>query len=206
MPEATERICGADLTGVVLAGGLSSRLGRDKAKIRLVHGEEPDFLARAAGVLAACCNRVVVVGRTHPAYECYPDAAPGNGPVGGIATALEICGSACLVLSCDLPFMEPGVLERLIACRTGRPAASLSTAYRQKDTGHVEALVAIYEKEALPYFQACLREGKFKISHAVPLARQHFLEYTADEALPFFNINYPADLLVARKVMQMMGR
>lgn len=196
---------GALLTGVVLAGGLSSRLGHDKAQVKLVRGDEPDFLARATEVLASCCERVIVVGREHPAHECYPDAIPGRGPVGGIATALEITGSACLVLSCDLPFMKTQILRRLVACHANRPEGALSTAYRQKDTGHVEALVAIYEHAALRYFKQCALEKKLKISLVVPQELQHFLEYSADEALPFFNINYPADLLVARKIMQMMG-
>ena len=206
MPEQKQGLCGADITGVVLAGGLSSRLGHDKAKVRLMHGEEPDFLARAVAVLSSCCARVIVVGRTHPDHASYPDAVPGRGPVGGIATALAVSASACLALSCDLPFMEQRVLERLIACRAVRPHGALATSYRQQDTGHVEALVAIYEKEALPYFQACADAGRLKICLAVPRERQHFLDYTTDESLPFFNINYPADLLAARKIMQMMGR
>lgn len=206
MSEMKKRCCSADLTGVVLAGGLSSRLGYDKAKIRLVHGEEPDLLARAVAVLATCCERVIIVGRTHPDYESYPDAVPGCGPVGGVATALEISASACLVLSCDLPFMRQNVLERLIACRAGRPGDALATSYRQKDTGYVQALVAIYEKGALPFFQARIAECRLKIRRTIPWPRQHFLEYAADESLPFFNINYPADLHAARKIMRMMGR
>ncbi len=200
------RLCGAGLTGVVLAGGLSSRLGHDKAQIRLAHGDEPDFLAKAVAVLSSCCERVIIVGRTHPEHTSYPDAIPGRGPAGGIATALEVSASACLTLSCDLPFMEQSVLERLIACRATRPENTLSTSYRQQDTGHVEALVAIYEREALPYFQTCVNEGRLKISQVVPPSQRYFLDYTVDESLAFFNINYPADVLVARKIMQMTGR
>jgi len=196
---------GQNLTGVVLAGGLSSRLGHDKASVRLAHDWDLDLLAKAVTVLRSCCQQIIVVGREHPDYECYPDAIPGRGPVGGIATALEICAGACLVLSCDLPFMEAKVLERLVACRAERPDNALVTSYRQKDIGHVEALVAVYEKEALPFFQTCTAESKLKISRVVPQERQHFLEYAADEALPFFNINYPADLLVARKILQMQA-
>ena len=206
MPKMNNSPCSVNLTGIVLAGGLSSRLGHDKAQVRLANAEEPDFLARAAGMLAACCQRVIIVGRAHPDYEHCPDDIPGRGPAGGIATALKVSESACLVLSCDLPFMEREVLERLIACRAERPVGTLATSYRQKDTGHVESLVAIYEKEALPCFQSRIHEGRLKTSQAVPLSQQHFLDYTAEEALPFFNINYPADLLVARKIIQMMGR
>lgn len=206
MSESANGLCGRGITGVVLAGGRSSRLGHDKAKIRLTHGEEPDFLARAVSLLSFCCDRVIIIGRTYPGFEWYQDTVPGHGPVGGIATALAVSASACLALSCDLPFMEQKVLEQLIACRATRPDGTLSTSYRQKDTGHVEALVAIYEKEALPYFQTCVHEAKLKISMVVPQSRQHFLDYTAEDSLPFFNINYPADLLVARELMRMMGR
>lgn len=195
-----------DVTGVVLAGGLSSRMGRDKARLQLMRGEEPDLLASATKVLAPCCKRVIVVGRDHPAHECYPDSIPGSGPVGGIATALAISGTACMVLSCDLPFMEEDVVKKLMACRLARPDGALSTSYRQCDTGHVESLVAIYEYESLPYFQQCAKEKLLKISRVIPPERQHFLKYSIDEALPFFNINYPADLIVARKVLQMLGR
>lgn len=206
MNDAAKRGGEPPLTGVVLAGGLSSRMGRDKALMKLMRGEEPDLLARAANVLSSCCRRVIVVGRAHPVHESYPDDIPGGGPVGGIATALEKARGPCLVLSCDLPFMEKKVVQRLAACRAGRPPDSLATLYRQKDTGHVEALVAIYEYAALPFFQQCAREKRLKISLVIPQARQHFLEYEIDEALPFFNVNYPADLIVARKIMQMMGR
>lgn len=205
MTDSEGRINGTELTGVVLAGGLSSRLGHDKALVRLLHGDEPDLLARSISVLASCCGRVVIVGREHPDVQCYPDTTPGCGPVGGIATALERCGSACLVLSCDLPFMERSVLERLIACRAARAKDVLVTSYRQRETGHVEALVAIYEKGALPFFLSCAHEKKLKTSMVVPAHLQHFLDYSINESLPFFNINYPADLLAARKIMQALG-
>ena len=202
----TKRSSDTAITGIVLAGGLSSRMGHDKARVSLIQGESVDFLSRAITMLSACCERVIIAGREHPEHEYCLDTVPGLGPVGGIATALAMSDNACLVLSCDLPFMEAEVLERLITHRAQRLEDTLSTLYRQKDTGHVEALVAIYEREALPFFQASVQNSHLKISQVVPPSRQHFLDYNAEEALPFFNINYPADLLVARKIMQMMGR
>lgn len=194
------------ITGVVLAGGLSSRLGHDKAVLRL-HGEGKtlDLLARSAGVLKSVCDRVIIVGREVAGHECYRDAAPGYGPMGGIATALQTVKTACLVLSCDLPFMEKAVLERLLLAREARPAGSLSTAYKQRDTGHVESLVAIYETESLLLFETCLKEKRLKISRVIAPEQQHFLLYSAEESLPFFNINYPADLEVARLMIRMLG-
>ena len=189
------------LTGVVLAGGLSSRMGHDKASIRPAHDKPEDLLSRAAALLANCCDNVLVVGREHPVYHSCLDQVPGNGPVGGITTALDTSGTACLVLSCDLPFISAKELNALIAQRESRTEAMLSTAYRQIDTGYIEALVAIYEYQSLPYFQRCLTEKKLKVSRIVPQERQQFLDYRAEDSLPFFNINYPADLAVAKLLM-----
>ena len=195
------------IVGVVLAGGLSSRMGQDKALVRLSDGENADLLTRTVNLLQDVCGRAIVVGRMQEGYACIPDTSPGHGPVGGIATALEHCsGAACLVLSCDLPFMEHSVLEALIRHRNTRPAESHVTAYRQGDAGHIEALVAIYEPECLPYFKACVNEKLLKISRVVPLHQQHFITYSAKEALPFFNLNYPADLEMARRMVGMLGR
>ncbi len=186
------------LTGVLLAGGKSSRLGRDKALVRLGGGEKsPDLLERTAGLLREVCGRAVVVGHKRPGYTCLEDIAPGHGPVGGIATALEAAGGPCLVLSCDLPFMDRAVLRRLVEAREKRPEGTLTTAYMALETGRIEALVAVYEPGALPFFQDCVARKLLKISLVVPRQQQHFVPYSAEESLPFFNINYPADLAAA---------
>ena len=198
--DATTGTVLADITGVVLAGGQSSRMGRDKAGISLEQGAGQNFLSRTAALLAACCQQVLIAGRAHPDYAHCLDEVPGQGPMGGIATALASSGRACLVLSCDLPFMEPAILERLIAHRARRFAGALATVYRQKDTGQAESLVAIYEYAALPCFLASLRGMKLHVSRAIPLSRQHFLDYSPEEAQFFFNVNTPGDLLAARKL------
>lgn len=196
-----------ELLGVVLAGGLSARLGHDKALVRLGAGEAPDLLARTVSLLRPLCRKVIIAGRRQPGYECLPDILPGNGPLGGIASALAHAeGAACLVLSCDLPFMETSILETLIARRRERPRDALVTAFRQQETGHTEALVAIYETAALPYLDKSLAGKRLKISAAVPVALQHHIPYAARDSLPFFNINYPADLEIARRVMSSLGR
>lgn len=194
------------LTGVVLAGGLSSRLGHDKVRLKLSGASGPDLLARSVQLLESVCDGVLVIGREQSGYRCHPDKAPGHGPVGGITTALEVSGGPCLLLSCDLPFMEAPVLERLIEAHAARPEGALTTCYRQEDTGHKEALVAVYEYACLPLFQACVDGKLLKISRVVPEDRQHYLHYSADESLPFFNINYPADLELARRMIALLGR
>jgi molybdopterin-guanine dinucleotide biosynthesis protein A len=187
------------LTGVVLAGGASVRLGRDKALVRLGgDAAGPDLLARTVDLLRATCGSARVVGRMRPGCACVADSVPGCGPAGGIATALEAAGGPCLVLSCDLPFMETDVLQRLIAARAKRPEGTLLTAYMAQETGRIEALVAVYEQEALPLFQDRVTRRLLKPIWVIPKERQHLVPYSAEQSRPFFNINHPADLEAAR--------
>ncbi len=188
------------LVGAVLAGGASSRLGRDKAALRL--DGETDLLSRTVALLRGVTATVIVIGRSHPGCASVPDLLPGRGPVGGIASALaHAAGAACLVLSCDLPFMTSEVLVRLVREYNARPAGALATVYRQKETGRPEHLVAVYGPEALPDFHHCMEEGLLKVGPALAESRKHFIDYTEAEALPFFNLNRPADLEEAVRIL-----
>ena len=185
---------------------MSSRMGHDKALIRLHSGENADMLARTTSLLNEYTEEVWVVGRIQPGYVCVPDLAPGCGPVGGIATALaHRDGVACLVLSCDLPFMERGVVKRLVETRNQRPAGINVTLYQQQETGYPESLVAIYEPGARPYFERCAAARLLKTGLVVPPEEQLFIPYSVKDSLPFFNINYPVDLEVARRIMLTLG-
>ena len=193
-----------DVIGAVLAGGRSSRLGHDKALLRLKGSESVDLLGNTAALLHSVTGSVFIVGRERrPDFASVSDLIPGLGPVGGIATALhEARGAACFILSCDLPFMDKGTLQRLLALRETRPANTLMTAYQQIETGHIESLVSIFEPEALPYFEACLEQRLLKVIKTVPQESQYLIPYSIKDALPFFNINYPADLEKAKRLLE----
>ena len=191
------------VVGAVLAGGLSSRLGHDKALIRLKNNESVDLLGNTAAMLHAVTGSVFIVGReSRSDFPSVKDRTPGLGPVGGIATALHHAGgAACFVLSCDLPFMNAELLQRLLLKRNERPAPTLMTAYQQEDTGHIESLVSIFEPGALPFFEQCLEQNRLKVTKTVPPEAQFLIPYSLEESLPFFNINYPADLELARRLL-----
>ena len=106
--------------GVVLAGGRSTRMGTDKAALRI---DNESLLQRAQRVLQeAGCERVVLSGhpRTEWHGDCVPDQFPGAGPVGGIisalrwATALTGSGTAVLFVPVDAPRLSPALLARLL--------------------------------------------------------------------------------------------
>ena len=194
-----------ELTGIVLAGGLSTRLGYDKAALRLDGAAGADLLAHSVALVSEVCSKTLIIGRSVPGHACVPDDCPGLGPVGGVATALRAAQSACLAISCDLPFMTSAVLQRLIDAHAKRPESALSTSYRQQGSSYPEALVAIYEYACLPFFEDCVSKRLLKISLVVPEKHRHFLLYPPDEALPFFNINSPDDLETALRLRKANG-
>ena len=202
------------MIGVVLAGGRSTRLGQDKVRLRLP-GDGRDMLARTADLLAACTDGVVISCRAPdageetlalPGIRSIPDAESGLGPLGGVWSALRELRQPILVLSCDLPFMDMPTLRRLIDARGARPPEALMTTFQQAETGFIEALVAVYEPACLPWFDAAWEQGIRKFSVVIPEELRTHVPYARSEALPFFNINYPADFEIARRLAELMRR
>ncbi|MFP5221894.1 MAG: molybdenum cofactor guanylyltransferase [Acidobacteriota bacterium] len=182
-------------TAVILAGGKSRRLGRDKAA---VHIEGQPMLARMVALARRFCPNVAVSGRDPaPLVTGVPwflDESPGLGPMGGIITALERFQTPCLVLSCDLPLLDAGTLNTLLEAWRVRPANAVLTTFEQIETGFIEALVSVYEPEAAVLLRRANEEGCRKLSRAIPAAHRHCVPYSVKEARPFFNVNTPAQL------------
>ena len=193
------------LTGIVLAGGLSTRMGHDKTRIH-VHGDsEPDLLVYTCKLLESVCPEVWIssrVARPHAkGYFWVKDEIEGMGPIGGVMSALRAAQGPILVLSCDLPFMSMEILTSLINFWKTKPEDMLHTTFLQQETGFIEALVSIYEFEALPLFERAIEQGIYKLSRVVPKEQQYHLPYIQKDSLPFFNVNYPADLEMARRII-----
>ncbi|MEW5771910.1 MAG: molybdenum cofactor guanylyltransferase [Thermodesulfobacteriota bacterium] len=185
------------LTGLVLAGGRSTRLGRDKVELP-VHGQS--LLARTVALAARFCGRVVVSGR-NPAdlgldLPWLPDDVPGQGPLGGILTGLTRLGGPLLVLACDLPLLDADTVARLVEHRAVRPPGTVVTTFLQAATGFIEPLVAVYEAASREHLAAALEAGERKLARALPEAGRHLIPYGPEQAHAFFNINYPADLAI----------
>lgn len=190
------------MQGVVMAGGLSTRMGQDKAGLAVMAGM-PDMLERTASLLARHTDGVLVSARAgrRTRYRLIPDAVEGLGPLGGLLSVMRAVREPLLVLSCDLPFMDDATLETLLAVRAAREPRQVMTAFREQESGRVEPLVAIYEPACLRWLEDALRRGERRLGRIVPPELACFIPYAVTESLPFFNMNRPEDVALARRLM-----
>ena len=186
----------APLYGLVLAGGESRRMGRDKATLAYRGRTQ---LEAAYELVARHCERAFVSVRgdqvREPVRAALPqivDVHPGIGPIAGIEAAqAEYPEVAWLVVACDLPFLGDATIARLIGRRGAHPV----TAYRSTHDGLPEPLCAIYEPgmraavlDAIAQGRNCPR--KLVIASGVPL-----LEQSDPESLD--NVNTPDEFATA---------
>ena len=184
-----------NLTGVVLAGGKSTRLGQDKAEIVYL-GQT--LLQRSIDLLQTMTGQVLVAGRSDPNFgvPSLLDDRPGLGPIGGIITALRLYGGPLMVISCDLPFLSQENLKALIKARNMCARSEvMMTTYQQIETGFIEALVAIYEYKALSLLQESIASGCNKLSRAIPAHLRCHIPYSLQKCSNFFNLNTVQDLI-----------
>lgn len=147
-----------ETAAVILSGGRSRRMGRDKAE--LVLGEET-FLSALVRRYRPRFGRVWVSvsrpGDCPPAgAEELADLRPGQGPLAGLESAFARTGAERVFLTAvDLPFGEPALAERLMELMGGAEACLI----RRRD-GRLEPLFALYRAGCLPAITACLDQGR----------------------------------------------
>lgn len=186
------------LFGLILAGGASTRMGRDKATLQY-HGRAQ--LERAFELLDSMCEKTFVSVRpdqsTEPTRAKLPqivDLQPGIGPIAGISAALETHpDKAWLVLACDLPFLSLDTLKNLIA---HRDSSRIGTAYRSTHDGLPEPLCAIWEPRSRAVVSQWIAAGKQCPRKILINSDAALLDPIDSRALD--NINTPDELAAAR--------
>lgn len=160
----------AELTGFVLVGGASRRMGRPKHELVL---EGETLLTRAVRRARSVAGRVCILGPADRAegldLVALPDELPGTGPLGAIYTGLMHTRTEFnLFLSCDMPFMEARFLRRL-AQQGFESCADVTLAETPRD-GY-QPLGAIYRRRALPAVRWSLANGQNKVTGFFPRVR-----------------------------------
>ena len=209
MPESDWEL----LSAAVLAGGQSSRMGRDKALLPL-HGGGPPLLKIVIEHLKRVASDVFIVATGRPEYESFgvpvvPDDVVGGGALAGIHAALRNASQQhCLIVACDMPFLNLALLERL--AREPRDYDVLVPLTpgesRQRSDGLVyQTLHAIYSKNCLDSIERQLQTGRRQVIGFFPDVKVRTISVGEnslhDSALTsFFNANNPEALAVAAEM------
>ena len=171
-----------DITGVILVGGKSRRMGCDKAFLPIAG--KPLF-EQVLDLFRENFARVVLAGDRAERFIGYklpvlPDIYPGSA-LGGLYTALYYAETEHIFVSaCDLPFPNREILLILCSLREGFDAVVPSTARG------LEPLFAVYAKSCLEPIRALLESGNFCAYAYYPRIR---VRYVTDEEIADFNSN-----------------
>ncbi len=195
----------SQISGVLLAGGKSRRMGKDK-RILILDGET--LLNRALGVLVQVFQEVIVVlGEEEFAIDYHTvrvvhDIIPNCAAAGGLFTGLSYATNPNIfVVACDMPFLDPVVIQHM---------ASLSGTFDMtlaELTQGIQMTHGIYSKRCLSVLEKMVKGGDLRLQDllkdsSLSLRKVPEVEITPvdPQLLSFMNLNSPADLELARKI------
>lgn len=190
-----------DVSCIVLAGGKSARLGRNKV-VEVVGNKS--LLERVISCLSNLNKEIIIVASKEsslPQLTNYPklkliyDIYPGKGTIGGIYTGLTTSETFFnLVVACDMPFLNLGLIRYMINQAEGYDVVI------PKAAGDVlEPLHAIYSRNCIAPLDFLIKQNRLSVLELFPMVRVRYIEeseiVTFDRAhTSFFNINTESDL------------
>ena len=198
------------ITGVILAGGHSRRMGQNKA---LMYLGTDTVIEHVIGQVLAVTNDLLLITNTPEPYThldlpMHPDLVSNKGALGGIYTGLTYAtNSSVLCVACDMPLLRPPLLHHLISSVGDHDAVvPYVKALNCYPTRTFQTLCAVYSKRCLRVIDQMFTEGELRV-HALyerisvravaPAEWQQF----DPEGVSFFNINTPTDFEKAKRML-----
>ena len=174
----------------MLVGGRSRRMGSDKALLR-VRGST--LVETVAAAVSQAAGRPLLVGYRHRydglGYEVIPDLYPGEGPLGGVLTALRNSSAEWnLIVACDMPGLTGEFLSALMDAADRSGGEVLAPVGPE---GNIEPLCAVYRKSSLPALERAFERGLRQMKAALEEVRTVTL--FVPELTHFQNVNTPGD-------------
>ncbi|MFL1011458.1 molybdenum cofactor guanylyltransferase [Flavisericum labens] len=181
----------SNITGIILAGGKSSRMGTDKGF--LIYDGEP-FVKHSINALKPLTSEIIIVS-DHKEYDVFglkriTDQVEDAGPVSGIYSGLKQSKTAYnLVLSCDIPRITSEVLKKLI------DATDEKTEITQiESNGKTMPLVALYKKACANRFYELLQTNERRLQVAVSNFKVRTIPLNINEQQAVMNVNTKEEL------------
>lgn len=189
-----------DISVVILAGGKSTRMGEDKAFIKLA---ERALIEYVLAVVRTLSDDIIIVTNNPEKYEPFGsrtvhDLLPRNCSLVGLYSGLRVAiHRHTLVVACDMPFLSAALINYMVNQLDHYDA--VIPAYK----GYYEALHAIYSQTCIPVIETHLARGNCKITDFFRHIRARYIDdgevaQLDPEHWSFFNVNNPDDLARAR--------
>ena len=205
----------APISGVIVAGGRSVRLGQDKRRLRLWGDAGPTLLEHTLALLAPLCAELIVVLNDRadwPEIEAriVGDRYPDGGALGGIYSGLAAATQThALVVAADMPLLAPALLRWMIAQPRDYDVLipQLAERGRARNRLGVESLHAIYSRACLAPIARQLDAGNPQVIGFFDAVRIRLIDPPTlarfdPDGHAFRNINTPDDLIEVQQIIQ----
>ena len=195
------------VTGIILAGGKSSRLGREKGW-EDVGGER--LIDRVIGALQSSCDEVLIIGdrperqnelSLPKCIQYRSDELKGRGSIGGLYTGLKASDTLwSLVVACDMPFISSELIRFMLSIISKNRCDAIVPVIN----GRYQPTHALYNSTCIPFIEKNISSGNFRMDSYFD---EIYLEEISEDVinsikgaeLSFFNVNTEDDLFTARE-------
>jgi len=185
-----------DVSGVILAGGKSSRYGTNKALVKI---QGITLIEKVIGVMQSIFEHVILITNTpheysHLGLPMRQDLIKGLGPIGGIFTALTaIPNEAGFFVACDMPSLNQGLIRHMVEIRDDFDVVVPRISWK------METLHALYGKGCIAAIHRLIESKKYQTIQIFPEVSVRYVDEEEirefDPGLEsFFNVNRPQEL------------
>ena len=202
-------------TGVILAGGDSRRMGRNKALMRL--GDET-LISRTLKRLQSVTDETIIIANSAHLYtelgvRVYEDLVPDTGALGGVYTGLSYAANnAVLCVACDMPFLRPKLMTYFVSVLGEHDAVVPYTREMGDSNPKLQTLCAVYSRRCGQVIRQMLDQGELRL-HAlcnrvsVRMVQPEEWREFDPEGLSFVNVNTREDFEEVKEMLayEMMG-
>lgn len=190
----------SNITGIILAGGKSSRMGRDKSLLQIA---DKTLIEHVVDAIRDFVKEIIIVTNEEEKYSFLdnvsfvPDIEKNQGPLIGLISGISSINTDwCFVTSCDMPLIDGGIINYLWQHRYGYIVTPSSI-------GGFEPMVSIYSKNVLPYAFDFILENKKSINGFITYINSFNLVKIIDKKIleekfgyeVFLNINDESDYI-----------
>ena len=189
------------ITGIVLAGGRSRRMGADKS-LMMLNGKA--MIEYSIDALKPLCHKVVISSNNFiydfTGCEVWPDELPDQAPIVGIYSCLKRSKTNInIILSCDMPLMSTSFLEYLLT-----DSADYDVTVPVHGESFIEPLCGIYNQSSVEMLGKFIGQGNFRLNECIRATSHRLVTVGSPDSVfspnLFLNINTPDDFKILQSL------